>query len=71
VTAPLLFFALATGTYLLHGVLGDTHNQIAKPRIGRTALPVWATPLFMSLLVAAEIGGFLVLLLGYIQAAYV
>lgn len=70
VSAPLLFFALAIGMYLVHGVLGDTTNQIAKPRLGRSALPNWLTPCFMVLLVAAEIGGFAVLLIGYIHAAY-
>ena len=56
--------------YLVHAVLGDTQNQIAKPKIGRTVLPVWVTPLFMSALVAAEIGGFCVLFYGYVKAAY-
>ena len=70
VSAPLIFFALAIGSYILHGALGDTSNQIAKPRLGRRALPVWATPLFMVSLVAAEIGGFVVLLVGFVQSAY-
>ena len=34
VSAPLLFFALAIGSYIVHGVLRDTSNQIAKPRLG-------------------------------------
>jgi hypothetical protein len=70
VVPPLLFFALAIASYVVHGVLGDTQNQIAKPRLGRRTLPPWATPLFMGALVAAEIGGFGVLLVGFVQAAY-
>ena len=70
VSAPLLYFALAIGTYVMHGALGDTTNQIAKPRLGRAMLPAWLTPLFMMTLVAAEVGGFAVLLYGYVRAAY-
>ena len=70
VAAPLLFFALAIGSYVLHGVLGDTTNQIAKPRLGRQPLPVWVTPLFMAALVVAEMVGFCVLLYGFVEAAY-
>ncbi len=70
VTAPLVFFGLAIGTYVVHGWLEDTSNQIAKARLGRWLLPGWMTPLFMATLAAAEIAGFCVLLLGYVQAAY-
>jgi hypothetical protein len=70
VAAPLLYFAMAIGTYVVHGMLGDTTNQIAKPRLRRWTLPAWLTPVFMVTLVAAEVGGFVVLLLGYVRAAY-
>lgn len=70
VAAPLLFFALAIGSYIVHGVLRDTNNQITNPRLGRRMLPVWATPLFMAALVTAEIGGFVVLLGGFMHAAF-
>ena len=70
VVPPLLFFALAILSYIVHGVLGDTSNQIAKPRLGRRVLPAWVTPLFMVALTLAEIGGFGVLLVGFAQAAY-
>lgn len=70
VAAPLLFFGLAIGTYVIHGFLADTTNQIAKPRLGRLPLPSWVTPAFMVALVAAEIGGFAVLLVGFVLAAY-
>jgi hypothetical protein len=67
---PLLFFGFAISTYLLHGLLEDTSNQISKPRLGRTVLPVWVTPMFMSALVVAEIGGFVVLLFGFVHAYF-
>ena len=70
VVPPLIFFALAIGTYILHGLLGDTSNQIAKPRLGRRVLPAWVTPAFMVALTAAEIGGFGVLFMGFVEAAY-
>lgn len=70
VSAPLIFFASAIGIYIVHGALRDTNNQIANPRLGRMKLPVWVTPLFMVALVTAEIGGFVVLLGGFIQAAF-
>ena len=70
VAAPLLFFGLSIGTYILHGALGDTTNQIVKPRLGKHMLPAWITPLFMISLVAAEISGFGVLLVGFVRAAY-
>ena len=70
VIPPLLFFALAIGSYIVHGYLGDTNNQIAKPRLGRRVLPCLATPLFMIALTVAEIGGFGVLLYGFIRSAY-
>jgi hypothetical protein len=62
---PLAFFALAIGGYVIHGVLRDTDNQFLKPyRIGRLPLPPAALHGFMWLLMAAEIGGFAVLLAG-------
>ena len=51
--APLAFFAFAIGTYLLHGWLEDTSNQISKARLGSWMLPAWMTPLFMAALTAA------------------
>ena len=70
VFAPLLFFSLSIATYLIHGVLEDTTNQITKPRLGRQFLPSWFTPLFMVALTIAEIGGFLGLFVGFIETAY-
>ncbi len=69
VAAPLLFFALAIGIYLIHGLLRDTDNQLRKPhRLGATTLPGWMLHGFMGLLALAEIGGFAVLLYGVLRA---
>ena len=60
--SALAFFALAIGTYVLHGLLQDTDNQLRRPhRLGGRLLPPWLTGLFMVLLIAAEVGGALVL----------
>ncbi|MDL0431411.1 hypothetical protein QPM17_09740 [Marinobacter sp. TBZ242] len=56
------FFALAIGTYIIHGFLQDTSNQLRKPhRLGSTTLPPWLIHGFMILLIVAEVGGSLVL----------
>ncbi len=67
-TAPLAFFALAIGAYVLHGLLGDTDNQFRRPhRVGPMPLPRHALLLFMVALSLAEIGGFLVLFAGLLR----
>jgi hypothetical protein len=67
--APLLFFALAIGSYVLHGLLQDTDNQLLRPhRVGSMALPRHSVAAYMWLLMAAEIGGFGVLLAGSLKA---
>ena len=69
VAAPLLFFALSIQIYIVHGFLRDTDNQMKKPhRLGKGSLPGWLLQAFMWLLVAAEIGGFLVLLFGFVRS---
>lgn len=66
---PLLFFAAAIGTYLLHGLLRDTDNQFATPhRLGRMTLPGLLIHGFMGLLALGEIGGFAVLLWGFLRS---
>lgn len=63
------FFGAAIGGYVLHGLLRDTDNQFLRPqRIGRLALPRHGLLLFMLLLIAAEVGGFLVLFAGLLRA---
>ena len=60
--SALAFFAFAIGTYLLHGLLQDTDNQLRRPhRLGGRLLPPWLIGLFMVLLIVAEVGGTLVL----------
>jgi hypothetical protein len=55
-----LFFAASIGTYVYHGWRRDTDNQFRDPVRGTTA--------YMIALIVAEIGGFAVLLLGFVQA---
>lgn len=69
VAAPLTFFFLAVGGYVLHGALRDTDNQLRRPHVfGRGTLPNLALSGFMLALIVAEIGGFLVLFYGLVDA---
>ena len=68
VAVQVLFFAAAVFSYVVHGWLADTDNQLRKPhRLGRATLPGGLMVAFMWALIAAEIGGFLVLFYGVIQ----
>jgi hypothetical protein len=68
-TLPLAFFALAIGGYIVHGVLRDTDNQFVKPhRVCTLPLPRHGIAMFMWALMAAEIGGFVVLFAGTLRA---
>ncbi|MCH8497414.1 MAG: hypothetical protein LAT63_02975 [Marinobacter sp.] len=63
--SALAFFAFAIGTYVIHGLLQDTDNQLRRPhRLGQRLLPSWITGLFMLLLIVGEVGGTLVLGVG-------
>ncbi|WP_323751783.1 hypothetical protein [Marinobacter sp.] len=56
------FFALAIGTYIIHGILRDTSNQLRKPhKLGQSNLPGWLIHGFMIALVVAEVAGSFVL----------
>lgn len=69
--AALTYFALAIVTYLVHGWLDDTSNQLRKPhRLGERTLPSWFTPVFMVTLIVAEVGGVAVLGIGALQAIW-
>ncbi|MDC0663694.1 hypothetical protein [Marinobacter sp. SS21] len=69
--AALAFFAFAIATYIVHGVLDDTSNQLRKPhRLGKRRLPGWLTPLFMVSLIVAEVGGAAVLGTGALLAIW-
>lgn len=62
---PILFFALAVGTYIVHGALRDTENQLARPhRLGSRTLPGWMIQGFMISLIIAELGGAAILFYG-------
>jgi hypothetical protein len=62
VLLPLVFFALAIGTYVQLGLRNHTDNQFRERNFGTT----WA----MGLLIAAEMGGFLVLFAGFVYRAW-
>lgn len=64
----LAFFAAAIGSYVLHGVLRDTDNQLRRPHVlgTGTVAPVLMSA-FMWALMAAEIGGFAVLFAGSLR----
>ena len=69
VAAPLLFFGLAIAGYVLHGILRDTDNQLRRPhRLGRGTLPDAAISTFMWALAIGEIGGFAILLWGFLKS---
>lgn len=60
--AALVFFAFAIFGYIVHGVLKDTDNQLRRPHVlGNKTLPNGVVTLAMVLLIAGEVGGFLVL----------
>lgn len=66
---PLLFFALAIQSYILHGILRDTDNQLRRPhRLGKGTLPGVLIHGFMWALAVGEIGGFVVLLVGFLRS---
>ncbi|WP_433436554.1 hypothetical protein [Nonomuraea sp. CA-141351] len=58
--AMILFFVAAIGTYVYHGWRRDTDNQLRDRAPG--------TSVFMITLIVAEVGGFAVLLAGFVRA---
>lgn len=56
------FFLVAIGSYILHGARRDTTNQFERPTAGLHA-GMWA-------LVVGEIGGFAVLLAGFVDGQF-
>jgi hypothetical protein len=65
----LAFFAAAIVSYVVHGVLRDTDNQLLRPhRLGQGTVHPAAIAGFMWALMAAEIGGFSVLFAGTLKA---
>ena len=55
----IVFFVGAIVSYILHGAKQDTTNQLSQPGLG--------IHLAMAALIVAEIGGFLVLLTGFLK----
>ncbi len=67
--AQISFFGLAVGTYVIHGLLDDTENQLARPhKLGARELPPAVIVAFMVALIIAEAGGFAVLLYGVLNS---
>jgi len=59
------FFAAAEGTYIIHGLLKDTDNQLKRPvQLGTKSLPTILIHIFMFALIAGELGGFLIIFTG-------
>lgn len=66
VAIPVFFFVSTVAIYGVHGVLGDTDNQLRRPhRVGSRHVHGRAISIYMYLLTAGEIGGFMVLFAGY------
>ncbi|MFQ3200929.1 MAG: hypothetical protein ACI9SK_001659 [Zhongshania sp.] len=63
------YFATAITTYFVHGLLKDTENQLKAPHaMGQLTISSKVISLYMWSLIAAEIGGFLVLFYGVLIA---
>jgi hypothetical protein len=64
-----VFFAVTVLAYVVHGALRDTDNQLQRPhRLGRGTIPAGLMRAFMTALVLAEVGGFIVILSGFLAA---
>jgi len=63
------FFAMAVLSYVVHGALRDTDNQLRIPhRLGARVTSPHAMKAFMGALILGEVGGFCVLLTGFVAA---
>lgn len=59
------YFGIATVMYLVHALLKDTDNQLRAPfHLGTATIPRPMIEVFMWSLIAAEVGGFVVLFYG-------
>jgi len=68
VAVPLLFFASAIATYILHGLLRDTDNQLRRPHVlGRGYVSAVVIGVYMAALMVGEIGGFVILFYGFVR----
>jgi hypothetical protein len=67
--AVVFYFATAIVTYAIHGFLADTENQLHPPfHMGSVTMPRAGISIHMWMLIAAELGGFLVLFYGVVIA---
>lgn len=57
-----LFFVISVYSYMHHGLRQDTHNQLRSPSSSIRG--------FMNLLILAEVGGFVVLLAGFVAGQF-
>ena len=72
VLGNVVFFGLAILSYILHGFLQDTTNQLRVPhQVSKWHLPKILMTLFMSGLIVAELGCTLALLIGATQGLLV
>ena len=63
------FFVTAESTYLIHGLLEDTDNQLRSPhKLGNGELPGMLVHGYMMALIVGEVGGFLVVFSGAMLA---
>jgi hypothetical protein len=69
VVMTVVFFAGAVASYVAHGVLRDTDNQLRRPyRLGDRELPAWTMKAGMAGVALGEVGGFAVLFTGFLAA---
>ncbi len=59
---PIFFFAAAVASYVWHGLLRDTDNQLRESS--------WATKTAMAALIVGELGGILVLVWGFLTEEF-
>lgn len=65
------YFAITVIGYVVHGVLRDTDNQLARPhRLGRATIAPKVMASFMISLVVVEIGAFAIIFGGYLAGMH-
>ena len=65
----IFYFASAIFSYMAHGILQDTENQLKAPfSMGKLKLSAKVIAFYMYTLIFAEVGGFLVLFYGVVLA---
>lgn len=68
VLVSMIFYALAVLTYVVHGILQDTTNQVRRPhQLGPFHLPAWFFVAFMIVLSISLFGSFFVLFSGFVK----